>query len=286
MKEINKLIFSGGGTKGICYIGVVKCFEEVVLNKTVDFNINEVCGVSIGSVFGLCYILGYTYDELYTEIMNVDFNELKKLKLKNFLTKYGLDDGKNFMKWVEDLLLKKGFSVNITLKQLWLKTGINFKVVTSNVNKYCLHIFDYKSNPNLRVIKAIRMSISVPFMFSAEKYNDEYYVDGGLINNFPINIYDDCLDNVLGIKMITNGELNDNITKEINSFESFAVNVFGCFLAKRERYTTLSHNYLQHIIAIDGSDSDFINFHLGNDEKEHLINIGYKAGIDYFKNNV
>ena len=103
---------------------MVKCFEEVVLNKTVDFNINEVCCVSIGSVFGLCYILGYTYDELYTEIMNVDFNELKSDKKKIILTKH--------LKTSNDLI---GFSPTFNLYNLGYKFLIFSKKSKSYLNK-------------------------------------------------------------------------------------------------------------------------------------------------------
>lgn len=60
-REINTLVFSGGGVKGIAYIGVLKYLEEI--SKSVDYdketcnvpniNISTVCGVSIGSIVGL-----------------------------------------------------------------------------------------------------------------------------------------------------------------------------------------------------------------------------------------
>lgn len=281
--EINTLIFSGGGSKGVCYIGVMRCFEEMVSKGVIKLNIKEICGVSIGSVFGLFYVLGYNYEELYQEMMKSDLTVVKNLKLRNFLTKYGLDDGKKFMLWVESFVIKKGYSRDITLKQLWLKTGIDFKIVASNVNKYSLDIFDYQKNPNLKVLKAVKMSLSVPFVFSPEQYKGDYYVDGGLINNFPIELYKNNLENVLGCKLISSGELIKGVDIKIDSFESYASNIFNCFFGKREETNTRSSEYLEHIIDIKAYDIDFMNFNLENSDKIHMINVGYDAACNYFK---
>lgn len=281
--EINTLIFSGGGSKGVCYIGVMRCFEEMVSKGVIKLNIKEICGVSIGSVFGLFYVLGYNYEELYQEMMKSDLTVVKNLKLRNFLTKYGLDDGKKFMLWVESFVIKKGYSRDITLKELWLKTGIDFKIVASNVNKYRLDIFDYQKNPNLKVLKAVKMSLSVPFIFSPEQYKGDYYVDGGLINNFPIELYKDNLENVLGCKLISTGELSKDVDIKIDSFESYASNIFNCFFGKREETNTRSSEYLEHIIDIKAYDIDFMNFNLENSDKIHMINVGYDATCNYFK---
>jgi NTE family protein len=283
MKEINKLIFSGGGSRGLCYIGVIRCFEEMVSKGLIKINIKEICGVSIGSVVGLLYVLGYSYEELFQEIMKSDMSVLKELKLRNFLTKYGLDSGKKFMLWVEGFIIKKGFSRNITFKQLWLKTGINLKIVASNLNKYSLEIFDYEKNPNLKILKAIKMSLSVPFLFSPEKYKDNYYVDGGLINNFPIELYKNDIQNVLGCKIVNNGELEKDVNIQIDSFESYAMNVFNCYFGKREEANTRSCEYFEYIIDIKAHNIDFMNFNLTDSDKIYIINVGYDAACNYFK---
>jgi NTE family protein len=283
-KTINKLIFSGGGVKGISYIGVIKYFEELVKRDDIVFSIDEICCVSIGSFLALLYVIGYTYDELYAEIMSVDLNNMKDLKIKNFLTKYGLDNGKTFTTWIESLMIKKGVSKDITLKQIWNKFGINFRVVVTNVNKYKLEVFDYKSNPNLKVVKAIRMSTSIPFVFCAETYNECIYVDGGVLNNYPIEMYSDNLDNVLGCKLMTRGEI-ENEDQTIDSLDSYMYHVMGCFFANKERYTTLSYKHLQHTICIDAYKITHpVNFSLDNDHKSGLIEMGYKSASDYFNN--
>ena len=120
-KEINTIVFSGGGVKGIAYIGVLKYLEEI--SKCSDYdketcnipkiNISTVCGVSIGSIVGFLYILGYTFEELVKELDNLDLQKLKNFKINNVLKKYGFDSGLKIINWIESLILKKGYFLKI-----------------------------------------------------------------------------------------------------------------------------------------------------------------------------
>lgn len=283
---INKIIFSGGGVKGIAYIGIIKYLEELKMVGSVKLEVNEVCGVSIGSLVGLLYTVGYTYQELYDEIMQTKMDEMQDFKIKNFITKYGMDNGKIMTSWIESLLMRKGLNKDTTLRDIWNKYRINFRVVVTNVNRYNIEIFDYIKNPNLKVIKAVRMSTSIPFVFCAERYNDNIYVDGGVLNNFPIKIYDDNLDNVLGCKLVTNGEfMEENKKYEINSFDEYLVHLLACFFANKERDTTLAYQYTQHTICIHAYKITHpVNFSLTQDEKINLIEMGYESARDFFGN--
>lgn len=289
MKNLIKtLILSGGGVKGIAYIGVIKYLDELKQKGDVKFDINEMCCVSIGSLVGFLYLIGYTYEELYTEIMEKEIDSLKNFRMKNLLEKYGMDNGKLITAWIETMMVKKNVSKDITLREIWLKYGINFRVVVTNVNKYCIEIFDYKKNPNLKVVKAIRMSTSIPFVFCAEKYNNNIYVDGGVLNNYPIKLYEeyDDMSNVLGCKLVTMGEFQDDINYDIDSFESYLMHLMGCLFANKERDTTLAYKYVDHTICIHAYKiTQPINFILSDDEKRGLIDMGYEAARDYFDNN-
>lgn len=332
-RKIERLILSGGGMKGISYIGVFKYIDELkkknkntinslksneVKNKedvlkedemqskdnnltkdvlkedvlkedeiqsVVEFNIKEICCVSVGSIVGFLYILGYTYDEFYDEIISTDLNDVKNFKIKSFFTKYGIDNGKKVTDWIIKMIVKKGYSKNMTLRDIWNIFGVNFRVVVSNLNKYEQEIFDYKTNPNLKVIKAIRMAICIPFLFSVEKYRNFVYVDGGLINNFPIKMYGDNLETLLGINIVTKKELDyDVIHEQIDNFNDYLFHVMTCLVVQREKEITLSELYKEHIIYVKtGSITKTIDFCLKEEDKQRLIDIGYETTRDYFE---
>jgi predicted acylesterase/phospholipase RssA len=283
MKKIEILCFSGGGAKAIATIGVLKHIEELIKDTKIITDIKEVCGVSAGTIIGLAYVLGYKYLELQEEILEKNFESLKDIKITNFLSKYGLDSGKNIITWLDTIILKKGFDKNITFKELHKKTNITFKVLATNLNKYQYTCFDHINTPDMLVTNAIHMSISIPFYFCAQKYENDYHVDGALIDNYPIKLYKENLDNVLGVKIVNYGEMSHHkVEYKINTIDSFIFNVLYCFIIQKEKETTLNEKYKKHTIYIYANEKNAINFSLSKDEKLKLINIGYIASQSYF----
>lgn len=284
-KIINTLILSGGGVKGIAYIGALKYLDELKTKEDlkVDINIQEILGVSVGSIVGLLYILGYTYDELVDEIVSKNLSDLKQFRIKNFLQRYGFDSGIRIVNWIETLIIGKGYSKDITFADIYTNFGINFRVVATNLNKYKTEVFDKNSSPSLRVIRAIRMSIGIPLVFTVTKYRSDCYVDGGLINNYPIKEYDSKLDNVLGLKLVTRGEFHQ-IDESIDSFYTYLGSLITCYMVQKERETTLSYKYRDHTVGIETqSVTSSINFSLNEERKRNLIDIGYRAAKEYFE---
>ena len=294
-RKIDTLVFSGGGMKGIAYIGVFRCLENIKnrfvncdtnCNDIPEIDIKMVCGVSIGSLMSLLYIIGYSSEALQDIILNKDLCELKDISINNFVNKYGFDSGKNIINWLEYLLENKGYSKDITLKELYLKTGIHYKVCCTNLNKYKQEIYDYIRNPNLKITKVIRMSMSIPLIFSVKRCNKDIIVDGGMVNNYPINMFEDNLDKVLGIKFIQKGEFfKDGLNFEINTIEEYVFHTFNCYMVQKERSTTLSYKYKEHTICLETEHiTTAVNFDLTRENKLDLIELGYKSACNYFSN--
>lgn len=278
---------SGGGVKGVAYIGLFRVLDEIranlYANSETQIDIKEMCCVSIGSFIGLLYVVGYTYEELYKEVMDVDFSSLKDFRIKHLVNKYGMDNGRGITGWLWSLLEKRGVSKDITFRELYRKFGVNFRVCVTNVNKYCMEIFDYTTNPNLKVVKAVRMSTSIPFVFCAERYNNNIYVDGAVVNNFPIRLYSDKLDTTLGCKIIGGNELDEDRYYEIDSFDSYMVHLIGCFMSNRERDTTMINDYIDHTICIPAHRiTQSVNYELTEQDKRNLIEMGYTCTLEYF----
>mgnify|MGYP000176543927 FL=1 len=163
-KIVNTLILSGGGVKGISYIGALKYLDELKTKEEYSITIQEIMGVSVGSIVGLLYILGYTYDEFVDEIVSKNLSDLKQLRIKNFLQRYGFDSGTRILNWIETLIIRKGYSKDITFSDIYTNFGVNFRVVATNLNKYTTKVFDKNSTPTLKITRAIRMSIGIPLV--------------------------------------------------------------------------------------------------------------------------
>ena len=83
-KKLNNIIFSGGAFKGWAYIGTIKALYEYVPFK----NIEHIIGVSIGAVFGLCYLLQIEYSFIFDYFINLEANELFDINLDSFFKRF------------------------------------------------------------------------------------------------------------------------------------------------------------------------------------------------------
>lgn len=298
-KEYNILVVSGGGCKGVSYVGVFKKLEEIIKQRKLaesylDFNketsdiplinINTVCAVSVGSIFSLIYLLGYTYVEMLEEVLKTKFDTLKSIKIMNFINNYGLDNGNLLMKWLESLMKKKNIEIDITFYSFFQKTNVDFQVMATNLNKYCYKKFNYIDTPNVKVLDAIRMSISIPFIFTTNEYEGDLYIDGGIIDNYPIKIFEKNLNKVLGFKLVSHGEMDTHLVNErIDDIESFIFHVLSCYVVQKEKDTTRNEEFKKCTVYIHTENiTQSINFGLTPDEKHKLITIGYNATDKFF----
>ena len=298
-KEYNILVTSGGAVKAVAYVGVFKKIEELiderkVLEQMEDFkeseckipkiNINTICAVSAGTIFSLIYLIGFNYIEMFEEVLKKNFEQLKNIRIMNFATKYGLDSGENFVNWLKDLMKKKDINPDITLLDFYDKTKVDFQIMATNLNKYCYKRFNYIDTPNVKVVDAIRMSISIPFLFTAIEFEGDIYVDGGLTDNYPISLFKDNLDKVLGFKLVNHGELESHkIDHNIDGLEQFIYHILSCYVVQKEKHTSRIHDFKSCTVYIDTENiTQSINFSLTAQDKHKLIEIGYKYTDEFF----
>lgn len=283
---IDTLVISGGGVKGIVFIGALKYLEELSnIRSDIKVDIKRIYAVSVGSIIGFLYAIGYTSEEMENEIFRLDINSLKSIRLKTFIKNYGLDSGKKIMKWLESLVEKKGYDKNITFKQLLKLRGVDLNIGSTNLNKYKAVYFNNEISPNLRIVRAIRMSIGIPLIFSSVKYKGEVYVDGGVINSYPIKNVDK-LENVLGLKILLNNELNESVNEKIDTIGDYLYHVFYCYMLQKETSTTLSMEYSDYTVFINpGEMIHSVKFDLSDTDKGKLIECGYRETKMYFEKN-
>lgn len=220
---IKHLVLSGGGPTGFVSYGVLKHLEEIGFWNTSE--IQSIYGCSSGSIIGLIVSLGYKWDELDDYIIKRPWNKIIEKNMLNFsdiITKSGFFNNSLISDILEPLLLAKDLSMDITFKQLYEFNKIDFHVFSTNMNSANLNLVNisHKTQPDLKVIDGITMSAAHPFLFCPIIKGEDCFIDGGLINNFPLN---ECLnetncdeDEVLAIRNIKKENSRFNITAESN----------------------------------------------------------------------
>ena len=215
---IKHLVFSGGGPAGLITYGAVK--ELADANVWSLHNIHSMYGCSIGAYLAVVLSLGYEWTWLDDYILKRPWEKVFALTAQSFWDAYeqkGLLGEKIVLESLKPLLEAKDLPEQCTLQELYAFNHIDIHLYTTNINSVRLTKVDlsHTTHPTLSVIKALCMSMSYPLAFKPVCIDEDCFIDGGLLNNFPLN---DCLTQtgcdeteVLAFKHIWN-EHADKIT--------------------------------------------------------------------------
>lgn len=190
------LVFKGGGMKIFSSVGAIKILEEEGILE----NIQNVSGTSAGASLALLVSLNMTAAEIKDFFLNT-FDPASEMRFKNedsikleterFFLEFGRYSGKEIQAQLAQVLVNKiGYS-DVTFQQLH---DLNFKdlyVVATDLTDQKSVIFSYTTTPNASVLEAVRASGAYPlFLTPVITEEGHILVDGGLLNNYPIEIFD------------------------------------------------------------------------------------------------
>ncbi|MBU1012744.1 MAG: patatin-like phospholipase family protein [Bacteroidetes bacterium] len=212
------IVLSGGGAKGLSHVGVLRALEEN--NIPIDY----IAGTSMGAVVGGLYASGYSPAEIETLLTSREFIRWAsgELDIKNqFFFKKKPDNpswislpihyDKRFRSKIP-LNLVPTDEMDITIMELFAGPSAASKYDFNNlfVPFRCVTT-DIEASESVimkdgQLGEAIRASMSVPFYFSPIRVNGKLLFDGGMYNNFPVDVaYNDFSpDIIIGSKASSN----------------------------------------------------------------------------------
>lgn len=264
------LVISGGGIKGIVIVGALKALQDKGLLKY----ITSISATSIGGLISVLYIIGYTIDELEKFLDLFDFSKIKSINISDFLSCFGFDNGEKFLMVIEKMFKLKNISSNITFLELYKKTGIKIHITGVCLNNKQVYYFSHLTYPNMSVITAIRITTSVPIWFIPVNYNDNFFVDGGCMENYPISIFDNDLNSTIGIHLC---DTKPSI-KHIENLEDYLIHLIYSFIEGSN--LKASHGYEQYTIKLDMSDISIFDLNINNKVKKKMFQFGYNKTIN------
>ena len=237
--SIKHLVISSGGPAGHMMYSILRTLN---LKEIWDINhIETIYGSSIGSFIAIILSLRYDWQVLDDYLIKRPWDKIfvrgsggsaggssnninssgggeseststfagAKSKIENILRFYnnnGLYGLKEFTETLRPVLQGKDMSINITMREFYEKTGIEVHFIATELNKFCVVDFSYKTHPNQSLIEACYMSCCYPFGFTPIYRDGCCYLDGGIINDYPVAecIRDQkChLSEILGVKML------------------------------------------------------------------------------------
>ncbi|SRX55776.1 patatin-like phospholipase family protein [Aequorivita sp. CIP111184] len=168
------LVLSGGGARGAAHIGAIRALEEKGIFAT------HISGTSSGAIVGALY----ANDVPYMEILNF-FKTIPIFRPNRYaFNKPGFIDSENFYGDLKAYFPDDDFAV--------LKKSLY--ITATDIIKGTLKIFSKG-----QLIKPIIASASFPGLFTPTQINGSYYVDGGTLNNFPVEPLVAKCDKIIGV---------------------------------------------------------------------------------------
>ena len=201
----NKIILSGGALKGLLTLGSLQYIYD---NNKLD-GINKYIGTSVGSIICFLIAIGYTPIEIIVSICTSQiFDKVKNIDLITLSNNEGAVDWNIINDYLEQLTIDK-IGKLITFKELYDEYSKEFTAVTFNYSQKKVEYLSKDTHPNMNCLLAIKMSSNIPLIFKPFKYLGNYYIDGAIGNNFPINCLDDNDIMVLAINLSKNNNYKE-----------------------------------------------------------------------------
>jgi NTE family protein len=297
-------VFEGGGVKAVGLAGAVAETEKR------GFKFYHVAGTSSGSIVAALLAAGYTGEELKSIIQSTPFSSfLKKTWIHRIqwvgpavrvFIKKGLYSGEALEQWVHQLLAAKGIRTfgDLAPNQL--------RIIASDISQGKLmvlpdDIVQYGINPQkFPISRAIRMSTSIPYFFDpvmlrkqqpgtgkGEAFRKQfvYVVDGGILSNFPLWIFDKEREKadekgipIIGYQLVGRPDKEPHtITGPISMFQALFSTMMD---AHDERYIEDFNQFRTVKIPTKGVQAT--QFHISDEKSEELYQSGVRAACKYF----
>ncbi len=318
------LVFAGGGVKSYAYLGALKVLEE---NGTLA-NIENVAGSSAGSLYAIFVGLNFSVQEIQQAIDALDTSKeiatsSQYERMERFFTKYGLYTGDQNVEILSQIIEKKTGCRDITFRDIHDTASVNdyknMYMTTVDLSENKLIILSYETTPDMKLVDAVRASASYPIMYTPFiDQESHYYVDGGLLNNYPINLFSQEIENTciynpetLGIFFSNNGESSSAIGSVLGNiadkFYTTNTEIVEQYLSNLN-YEDIFHepelpidsiiSYIQHLlliyskaeyydctvdeIEIDNNGINALDISISDDQKYDLIQSGFNAAYHFF----
>lgn len=206
------LVLEGGGVKGIGLVGALSVLEEA------GYRFERVAGTSAGSIVGALVAAGMTSAEMYDVMTSLDYLRFRDAtlltripvlgQLLSLFVHEGVYEGRYVQSFVADRLRDKGVTTWADLR----REDPDSSLPPDHRYKLVVHVSDVSGGALLRlpwvyesgfgmtpddqsVADAVRASSSIPFFFRPQKLKGaggatSWLVDGGMLSNFPIDVFD------------------------------------------------------------------------------------------------
>jgi NTE family protein len=267
-KEID-LVLSGSGTRHPAYVGAIRALLEN------GYQIKRVAGVSGGGLVACALSDGIINAQDPPEAI------LKRISFKVDKGKKGfIERWKRFYNLIKQLGFYSGDEFEDFLDKVFAgKMMSDLKIPTKiyGTDIWNQKVVVFTNNDHLKISRALRMTTSVPILFTPVKFNGGLIVDGGIGGSFPIDAFKDGARPIIGMRLKAPETLPKNVTSpdELSLFQYIKLILLTIFTSLEKEHMQQVPPPGAQIIALDIGDFSRIDPDINEKERIDMYQSGY-----------
>lgn len=305
------LVFEGGGVLGAAYVGAL---HELDRRGWID-GVYRFAGTSIGAVVAGLLACRASVDFLQRAVLDIDaaamldyssnqdyqrrrtsgFARRLRIPLRaaagticdavRFYRHSGVCRGDAYQRMCERLLQELTGNGRITFVDMAARFGTECVMVGTSLDRRAPVYFSEKTHPDMPLAVAMRISSSVPFLFAAVPYLGETYVDGGILDNYPLHIFDTtdassglrvANERVAGIKLLSTSEYLEEPFPRVHNVIDAAPALLDAIMQQALRVHVHPDDWRRTIRVNTGTVGAF-NFGVTPEQTTALVQAGKEA---------
>lgn len=175
-ERVETLVVSGGGMKGVASLGAVVALRRAGALR----HVKTVVGTSAGALVAAAVAVDRASIATLNDMARLKYKA--DIDLARLLGSYGIDSGRHLERWISLML----GGANYTFQDIRDMYGVDLVVCVTNLTHRRPEYLGPDTTPGMAVARALRMSCTIPLYFSAIKHDGNVYVDGAVVDNFPM----------------------------------------------------------------------------------------------------
>jgi len=256
-------IFSGGGTRLPCYIGILQALEDLGLN------FNSLVGVSGGSIVAAMVAAGKTFEQMKDLALHTDFKQFRGFSLMNLVRTGGLSSGDKFERWMDAQLGGARFC----------DLMLDLHVLATDINGGGPVIFNKTRTPQMKVSEAVRYSMSIPLLFSFKTFENHVMADGVILAEDALHQNWSGRDvPVVCFRLKSEGEDKPVNRRRLFPLVSYILMLIQTFMNAMSR-EYVHAQYWHNTVLINTGDVSSVDFSLSVSKKLELLSLGYQTTL-------
>ena len=258
-----KYLAIGPGAMGFfVFMGVLYKLQET---GRLD-DLEEISGASAGSLLAFLYILTKRdIIKTFDFALDAPIKQAMKPNIKTLFKDYGLVPVSRIHKVLRECCFKFTSKNEITFQELYELCPIKLHIAAFCVDLKRTDYFSVDKTPGMSVLDAVCMSVAVPFLFSASKFNGWHYVDGGVAETLPCAPFIGYSpEDTLAIQLEFSTKM-----KDIKDLKTYGLEVMYAILHMRSKYEV-------PILNINLGDMDMFDFGMNSETKIRMFMMGQK----------